>query len=144
MTEVPIVQNQQIKAKSKSMNWFLYDRELCNERVKLRVSMKVIVKAFVEFSKKQSVLKRNRNQINPELYKASTLLNQFPQNGQTRQTIRWRLLANCMDVFNHFVGSILKGSSSSKNKIAIVLRRFIWNLITNMFQINLKTHRGKP
>ena len=37
------------------MNWFLYDRELCNERVKLRVSMKVIVQAFEEFSKKNRV-----------------------------------------------------------------------------------------
>ena len=34
MTEIPIIQNQSIDLQSKSIDWFLYDRDIRLERVK--------------------------------------------------------------------------------------------------------------
>ena len=34
MTEVPIIRNQSIDLHCKSMDWFLYDKDLRHERVK--------------------------------------------------------------------------------------------------------------
>ena len=33
MTEAPIIYNQSIDLQNKSMDWFLYDKDLCHERV---------------------------------------------------------------------------------------------------------------
>ena len=40
MTEAPIYRNQSINLQSKSIEWFLYDRDLCPERVKVPVNEK--------------------------------------------------------------------------------------------------------
>ena len=46
MTEVPTIsyRNQSIDLQSKSMDWFLYDRDLCREGVKIRVIGIITVK----------------------------------------------------------------------------------------------------
>ena len=38
-----------------------------------------------------------------------TLYASTPQNGQTLKQFVGRLLANCLNVFDHFVGLVLKG-----------------------------------
>ena len=41
MTEVPVYRNQSIDLQRKSMDWFLYDRDLHHERVKAFLEGKI-------------------------------------------------------------------------------------------------------
>ena len=45
---------------------------------------------------------------------------QIPQNGQTHSN-NWSAIANCLSVFDHFVGLALKGLLSKNHSCILVL-----------------------
>ena len=51
MTEVPFLRNQSIDLQSKSMNWFLYDRDLRHERINALLLVCIHRDIFVDYDK---------------------------------------------------------------------------------------------